>query len=120
LERDTPRRRGEAEALLDGYPGLARRLDLVSESTRTLLQEDNRRIVALSQAVDRIARDPSSLAAELEELRRRFGEVARLLEGHAARWGGPEPRTPADPPVASSPLAATRRMLATTRDQFLP
>lgn len=120
LERDTPRRRGEAEALLDGYPGLARRLDLVSESTRTLLQEDNRRIVALSQAVDRIARDPSSLAAELEELRRRFGELDGLLERHAARWVEAESLNPADPPVASSTLVAARRMLATTRDQFLP
>ncbi|MHB1139436.1 MAG: glycoside hydrolase family 31 protein, partial [Microthrixaceae bacterium] len=94
LERVAPRHRAQAEALLDGYPGLARRLDVISESTRTLVQDDNRRIVALSLTVDRIERDPSALTAELTQLRLRVDELDELLERHVATWLGFEALNP--------------------------
>jgi hypothetical protein len=120
VERATRRARDVAEALLDGYPGLARRLDRASASTRTLLQEDNRRLVGLSQAVDRIARDPSSLEAELTGLREGVRSLDRLLGKYVERWEESESLNPLDPPVASTTLRAARLMLATTVDQFVP
>jgi hypothetical protein len=119
VERSSPRRRAEAEPLIDGYPGLARRLDIASESTRTLLQDDNRRIVRLSQAVDRIARDPTALTSELHEVRHRLEGLDALLGRYVERWTENESLNPLDPPVASTTLAAARRLLATTRKQFL-
>lgn len=118
VERARGRRRTDAEALLDGYPGLARRLDLVSESTRTLLQDDNRRIVGLSQAVDRIARDPSTLTAELRAVRGRVSGLDEVLERHVGTWSEFESLNPLEPPVASRTLQAARRLLATTQQQF--
>lgn len=118
VERDSAGRRAEAEMLLDGYPGLARRLDLVSEWTRTLVLEDNRRIVGLSQTVDRIARNPSSLVSELRGLRERFSELDGLFEHHVERWREAESLNPADPPAGRSTLEAARRLLATTRAQY--
>ncbi|QYG93554.1 DUF5110 domain-containing protein [Iamia sp. SCSIO 61187] len=118
VERSTARHRAEAEALIDGYPGLARRIDLISERTRTLLQEDNRQIVTLSQTVDRIERDPWTLTSELGELRNRFDGLDALLERYLQVWTELQSLNPGDPPVATSTLAAARRLLTTTRDQF--
>lgn len=120
LQRRSPRLLTEGSALLDGYRGLARRLDLVSGSTRTLLEEDNRRILRSSQAVDRIARDPSSLIPELRALRSQIQGFDALLATYAATSREYESLNPLDPPVASSTLEAARRLLATTRNQFLP
>lgn len=119
LERAAARGRAHAEALIDGYPGLARRIEIVSESTRPLLHDDNRRVVALSQTVDRIARDPSSLTTELERLREHVGGLDALLERYAEMWTENESLNPLDPPVASEAVSAARRLLASTCRQFL-
>ena len=116
--RASRRSRSDAEALLDGYPGLARRLDEVSASTRTLLQEDNRRIVGLSQAVDRISRDPSTIVAELTSVREGIEGLDDLLDRYVVRWRETEYLNPLDPPVASPTLEAARRLLSTTLAQF--
>ncbi len=117
LERPDPAARAEAEALLDGQPGLARRLDVLSASTRTLLEQDNRQVIAVSQAVDRIARDPSSLAEELRSTRRRVVGLDELLERYVRTWAELASLTPQDPPLALQTLEAARRLLATTRAQ---
>ena len=119
LDRMAPADRAEAEALLDGFPGLARRLDLLSESTRTLLEQDNRQVIATSQAVDRIARDPSTSTDELQVLRRRIEGLDELLERYVATWAELASLTPQDPPLALHTLESARRLLATTRSQFL-
>ena len=118
LERAAAPDRAAVEALLDGVPGLARRLDLLSESTRTLLEADNRRVISLSQAVDRIARDPSTLGPELTTLRRRLEHLDDVLERYVATWTELASLTPQDPPLAVETLESARRLLATTRTQL--
>lgn len=118
VQRSSARNRARAETLLDGYPGLARRLDAVSASTRTLLQEDNRRIVGLSQAPDRISRNPASIATEVAAVHEGITQLDGLLERYVARWRESESLNPLDPPVASTTIEAARRLLATTLDQF--
>ena len=115
IERDGPQDRLATEELLDGYPGLARRLDVISESTRTLLEQDNRQVIALSQAVDRITREPSTMTEELCAVRRRVDGLDELLEHHVGKWSELRSLTPLDPPVALDTLDSARRLLATTR-----
>ena len=119
VERDSARRRQAAEALIDGYPGLARRLKLADEATRTLLGDDNRRIVALTQAAARIERDPSTLVAELTAVREGFPALDGILTTHADHWRQIESVNPLDPPLSSAAIESARRTLATTHSQFL-
>lgn len=119
VDRASSRRRTDGEALIDGYPGLARRLDAISTSARTLVQDDNRQVIALSQAVDRISHDPSSLVDELRQLRNGVCGLDDVMARHAGTWRENESLNPLDPPVASSTLEGARRLLATTIDQFL-
>ncbi len=118
LARGDAVERVEVESLLDGYPGLARRLDMVSESTRTLLEQDNRQVIAVSQAVDRISRDPSTADAELLAVRRRLAGLDELLERYEGTWRELSSLTPTEPPVALDTLGSARRLLTTTRSQF--
>lgn len=118
VEREPARRREETEALVDGLPGLIRRLDVVSGSTRTLLRDDSRRVVTLCRAVERVAQDPSSLVAELADLRQRVWELDGLFGHHAAAWREIESLNPLEPPSASSTLESAGRLIATTHDQF--
>lgn len=119
VHRAPPDRRAPAEALIDGYPGLARRLDLLSESTRTLLGDDNRRVIALSQAVVRVERDPTTLLADLGDPHQQAIDLDELLDHHLGVWLGNESLQPQEPPRASRALTTARRLLATTRHQFL-
>lgn len=120
VERVSAHRREAAEASIDGYPGLARRLKMADEATRTLLGDDNRRIVALTQAVARIERDPSCLITALTAVREGFPALDGILEAHADHWRQIESVNPLDPPIASTTIETARRTLATARAQFLP
>lgn len=110
--------RHAVEALLDGYPGLARRLETISESTRALLGEDNRRIVTVAQSLDRIQRDPSRAEAELQAVREHLDGLDDVLVGATATWRGYQALTPKQPPRSTDILDAARRLLDTTRTQF--
>ncbi|HET8929376.1 MAG TPA: DUF5110 domain-containing protein, partial [Acidimicrobiales bacterium] len=118
VDRATPKARSEAEPLIDGYPGLARRIAAISDATRALVGDENRHIMHLAQTPDRIARDPSSLVAELREIHERLGDIDDLLARASAHHTELESLNPLDPPRATEALAATRRLLATTLTQF--
>jgi alpha-glucosidase len=117
LDRPSARVRDASDALLDGFPGLARRLAVVSEATRALVGDDSRPVVRLSRTPDRIARDPSTLLAELQGVRAGLADLDALLERAAAHWRELHTLNPTDPPRAAQTLDATRRLLATTRQQ---
>ncbi|NLD78184.1 MAG: DUF5110 domain-containing protein [Acidimicrobiales bacterium] len=122
LDRATAAVRRSTEPLLDGYPGLARRVALADRWTRTLLQEDNRRLVGLSRTTDRMDRassDPATVTSELSRLRSALPDVDPMLEKYVERWKETESLNPLDPPINSRTIEAARRLLATTTAQFL-
>lgn len=110
--------------LLDGYPGLARRLDAIAQragqaSSGNELHPKERLAVDLSQAVNRVSRDPSTLVAELRRVRRDIGQLDEIFEAWQGAW-----RTALRFPFSNQEEAAiaklgeARSILATTREQF--
>lgn len=118
LERTAPRRRREIEALLDGYPGLHRRVERLADATRVLVGDDNRRIMHLVQTPDRIDRDPAVIGDELRDVRAAIADVDAILDRATTHHSDLESLNPLDPPRATDALRAARRLLATTRRQF--
>ncbi|HTO01856.1 MAG TPA: TIM-barrel domain-containing protein, partial [Microthrixaceae bacterium] len=112
------------ERLLDGYPGLARRLDAISQraglsSASAELHPEERLAVDLAQAANRITRDPSTLVEELRRTRREFSRLDEIFEVWQTKWHSalkfPFSNQEA---VAVEMLEEARRILATTTGQF--
>ncbi len=110
--------------LLDGYPGIARRIDVVAKllgqvSPPYQLHPDERLAVDLSQSASRITRDPTSMLAELRRTRSSMGHLQRVLAEFEEAWGDavallfPEQRVRS---VAT--VARARSLLDTTAHQF--
>jgi len=118
IDRAPGRRRAEAEAALDGHPGLARRIALIDDASRALVGDDNRTIMHLARTGERVDRDPSSLIAELSGLHAGLAELDDLLARAIDRHAELQSLNPLDPPRATDALAAARRLLTTTVDQF--
>lgn len=118
LDRAGRSTRVAGESALDGLPGLARRIDRISDAARALVGDDNRRLIHLAQTAERIARDPSTLVDEVAELRAGLGGLDDLLATAFDHHTELQSLNPLDPPRATDALAAARRLLATTVDQF--
>ncbi|NLV54020.1 MAG: DUF5110 domain-containing protein [Acidimicrobiales bacterium] len=118
VERSRRRDRAEVQRLLDGLPGLLRRLAVISTETRVLLADDSRRVVAVLRAAERVGTDPEGAAAELGRVRGAGGEIAAALRRAEAAWREGEALNPQRPPAATDTLAAMGRLLATARRQF--
>ena len=120
-DRDRPR---SIDRMLDGYPGLARRLDAVAERVGEVsagyeLHPEERLAVDLAQAASRVTRDPTTLAAEVRRARSSLGHLETVLAEFQTAWGRaialpfPEQRI-----QAVAVVAEARAILATTRSQF--
>lgn len=113
-----------ATRLLDGLPGLARRLDVVSAVVGTVsppypLHPDERLAADLAQAANRVGREPSTFAGEITRLRRTLGRLDEVLGELCEAWTTavalpwPEQRQ-----QSIDALEAARTVLAATRTQF--
>ena len=120
-DRDRPR---SIDRMLDGYPGLARRLDAVAERVGEVsagyeLHPEERLAVDLAQAASRVTRDPTTLGAEVRRARSSLGHLETVLAEFQTAWGRaialpfPEQRI-----QAVAVVAEARAILATTRSQF--
>lgn len=119
LVRASKAARDAGESALDGLPGLARRIDRISGAARALVGDDNRRVIHLAQTGERIARDPSTLVDEVAALHAGLGDLDALLARAYDQHTELQSLNPLDPPRATDALAAARRLLATTVDQFV-
>lgn len=109
---------------LDGYPGLARRLDAIAYRTGLVsphyeLHPEERLAVDLAQAGNRVTRDPSTLGAELRRVRREVARLDRVLAEFQEAWRAAMVVPFADPREMSvALLQEARGILATTVRQF--
>ncbi len=123
LQRD-PRLPRSVGRLLDGYTGLARRLDAIAwragrASSGHELHPRERLAVDLAQAANRVTRDPSTLVAELRRVRRTFADLDEILAAWQDAWLTAL-RFPFSnqEEVAIATLGEARAILATTVEQF--
>ena len=109
---------------LDGFAGLARRLDVIASLVGLVsppyeLHPEERLAVDLAQAANRITRNPSTLVAELRRVRSTLGHLEVVLGefqdawSHAIALPFPEQRD-----VSVGVVAEARSILATTSQQF--
>lgn len=109
---------------LDGFPGLARRLDAMARragqaSASQQLHVEERLAVDLAQAANRVTRDPSTFVAELRRVRREFPRLDAIFRAWGTAWHSAL-RFPFSNQEAESVamLEEARRILVTTTDQF--
>ncbi|HNH39627.1 MAG TPA: DUF5110 domain-containing protein, partial [Microthrixaceae bacterium] len=109
---------------LDGFAGLARRLDVIASLVGLVsppyeLHPEERLAVDLAQAANRITRNPSTLVAELRRVRSTLVHLEVVLGefqdawSHAIALPFPEQRN-----VSVGVVAEARAILATTSQQF--
>ncbi len=120
LRRAGGARRAQAEALLDGFPGLSRRVRALADDTRTLIGDDNRRLLALARTAERVSARPDTLDVEVAALYEGIAGLRRTFTAHQARAREIETLNPDRPPRQSEALARAQRFLATTRRAFPP
>ncbi len=118
---DLPR---NASILIDGFTGVARRLDTIAAligqvSPPYQLHAEERLAVDLSQSAARITRDPATMFSELRRTRSSLGHLGHVLAEFEEAWGQavallfPEQR---ERSVAA--VAHARAVLATTLEQI--
>ncbi len=109
---------------LDGFAGLARRLDTVAEllsqvSPPYQLHPEERLAVDLSQAAGRVSRDPATMPAELKRTRSSLEHLSIVLSEYEQAWEGavallfPESRG-----RSAATVATARRVIETARLQL--
>jgi hypothetical protein len=110
--------------LLDGYPGLARRLDAVAHraglaSPHYQLHPEERLAVDLAQAAHRVTQAPATLTDEYRRVRRELDRLADVLAGFQDAWQAAAPSPYADPRARSvALLREARAILVSARQQF--
>lgn len=123
LRRDrTPSAR--AIKAIDGFPGLARRLDEVSRLVRQVsppyeLHPEERLAAEVAQAAHRASADPTTALAEMQRARAALGHLAVVLAELEDAWRHAVALVWADQRGLSvATIEQARRILDTTRDQF--
>ncbi|MGB6057266.1 MAG: TIM-barrel domain-containing protein [Microthrixaceae bacterium] len=113
-----------AARLLDGFPGLARRLDAMAgragqASASHELHPDERLAVDLAQAANRVTRDPSTFVAELCRVRKELPRLDAIFKDWGIAWHSAL-RFPFSnqEEVSVAMLQEARRILTTTTEQF--
>lgn len=99
--------------LLDGFPGLVRRLRAVADDTRLLVDQDDRSVMVAARTAERVSAAPETLRAELEALPGVLAHLDALIGRAVVTWTENESLEPRAEPVATTALARARRLLDT-------
>lgn len=110
---------GDATSGLDSLVGQLRRLSLADQTVRTLLGDDNRRIVSLFRALESSALGSAAdVLAAVRSVRNDLPELVSIMGRHADGHRSIEAVKPAEPPVNSVLIESMRRVLEQTLHQF--